>query len=60
MAEIAGKVDFKDIAKNNTMLVGFKNAKQWRWRLWVAGQLIRLAAWIAWMGVEISIEENEF
>lgn len=42
----------KGMAKSITLVVRFKGFKQWSFRLWIATQLIRLAAWVAWVNVE--------
>lgn len=48
------KADFdaQDLAKRLTITVTIKRARQWRIRLWIAKQLIRLAGFIAWVDVE--------
>lgn len=46
-------VDAKDIAGRLTIKLKVKHARQWAVRTWVAIQLIRLAAFIAWIGCDI-------
>lgn len=51
MATYIGSV--RDAARQITVHVQLKGARQWRWRLHLGAWLIRLAAWIMWMNVEI-------
>ena len=51
-------VDAKDIASSLTVNVIIRRGYEWRWRLWVSTQLIRLACWIAWTDYEIVDEEK--
>ncbi len=51
------EINLRDIASKITVTVTIKNETQWRWRIWLAVQLIKLAAWVAWMNVEFV--ENE-
>ena len=48
----------KSIANRITWEVHFKDKGQWAIRLWIAAQLIKLAAWVAWMNVEIVWQED--
>ena len=52
-------VDAKDIAAGLTMTVIVCRSRQWRFRLWVSTQLIRLACLIAWINYEIIDEGGE-
>ncbi|HUX29156.1 MAG TPA: hypothetical protein VMV78_00855 [Thiobacillus sp.] len=45
-------MDVKDFAPRCTIDVKLKNARQWRWRVFLGVCLIRLAAWIMWVNVE--------
>ena len=47
-------IHVKDAAKwaHLTMKVKLRGVNQWRVRLWLGAQLIRLAAWVMWMDVE--------
>ena len=51
MATYVGSV--QDAARGITVHVHLKDARQWRWRLVLGSWLIRLAAWVMWMNVEI-------
>jgi DNA-directed RNA polymerase subunit RPC12/RpoP len=55
------EVDTKEIVRQNVMMVvTLRRFNQWQFRLWIASLLARLAAWIAWMGIEFEgIEETE-
>ena len=57
MADIAAPtvitMNVKDFAPRCTLTVKLKNARQWRWRISFGTWLIRLAAWIMWVNVEI-------
>ena len=46
-------VDVKQLAHDNSMTLVVKliGVRQWTIRLWIAKQLITLAAWIAWLDV---------
>ena len=43
----------KTIANNITMTVRFREGRQWAWRLKLGSWLIRLAAWVMWVNVEL-------
>jgi hypothetical protein len=45
--------DAKQMANNITLHVRVKRSNEWEWRLKVGLWLIRLAAWVMWMGIEI-------
>ncbi len=51
--------DAKDIAGDLTVTVTIRRGREWRVRLWVATQLIRLATWIAWTEYEIIDQDTE-
>ena len=48
-------LDTKKLIQDHRMTLHVKihRLNQWRWRLWAGSWLIRLAAWVMWMGVEI-------
>jgi len=50
------QLNTRDLAHSITLEVKLRGSKQWEWRLKLAGWLIRLAAWVAWMNAEIEIE----
>lgn len=52
-------VNAKDIASDLTVNVIIRRGCEWRWRLWVSTQLIRLACWIAWTKYDIVNEEGD-
>lgn len=43
----------KDLAGNITMRVNLRGIDAWRWRVKLGTWLIRLAAWVMWVNVEI-------
>ena len=45
-------VSLKEVMEERPITLVIHRAKEFRFRLWIATQLIRLAAWIAWMDVE--------
>jgi hypothetical protein len=45
--------DAKNLAKHITLTVKMKRTRQWRWRVKLAAWLIRLAALVMWVNVEI-------
>lgn len=51
-------VSVKCLANSVTLQVRLVGARQWSIRLRVAAALIRLAAWVAWMNVEIAELED--
>ena len=55
MARIAmARIDMtRDVAPQLTMTVTMVGMKKWVVRLWVATQLMKLAAWIMNMGIKI-------
>lgn len=61
MATDAGTitVDAKELAKQVTLIVTLRldRANQWLWRVKVASWLIRLAAWVMWVNVEIEVAD---
>jgi hypothetical protein len=54
------ELDAKQLANELTITVEIKRHKEWTLRLWVAAKLIKLAAWIAWVGVEINNDGAAF
>lgn len=46
-------LDAKRLARQVTLTVKVKRYQGWRYRLTLAKGLIRLAAWIAWVNVEL-------
>jgi hypothetical protein len=58
MATDAGTytIDAKDLAKHITLTVRLGRLDHWLWRVNIAKWLIRLAAWIMWVNVEIEVE----
>jgi hypothetical protein len=55
------EVDTKNLVEQNMMMgVTLKCFNQWQFRLRLASLLARLAAWIAWVGIEFeSVEDSE-
>ena len=51
MAEFV--VDMKPVAQHITVQARLKRMEEFGWRVWLGVCLIRLAAWIMWMNVEI-------
>jgi hypothetical protein len=45
--------DAKELGGRVTMVVTIRRYNQWCFRIWLGVKLIRLAAWIMWMNVEI-------
>jgi len=43
----------KELAHSFTIKVRIKHMGEWHWRLKIGAWLIRLAAWVMWMNVEI-------
>jgi hypothetical protein len=56
MANNIVAVDSQDIANNLVLHVTLRREKQWRWRLAVGSWLIRLAAWVMWMNIDIETD----
>ena len=52
-------VQMKDLAHKMTLVVRLKGVDRWAWRVRIATWLLRLAAWIAWMNVEIDTEGSD-
>ena len=46
----------KKIANGFTIRITFPQMNQWLWRLKIGVWLIRLAAWVMWMNVEVNAE----
>ncbi len=53
------KIEVKKIVSGATINVTVLGLRQWRWRLWVSKQLIRLACWISWMDCNIANENGD-
>ena len=49
-------MDAKSLTADITMKVNIKGMRQWKWRVMIAIQLIRLAAWVMGVGLEVSHE----
>ena len=49
--------DTKALVQNITLHVQLKRATQWRWRIQLGLWLIRLAAWVMWLNIEIEMED---
>lgn len=47
------KLDTKILARHFTLTVRIRRMREWSIRIWIAKQLIRLAAFIMWVNVEI-------
>jgi hypothetical protein len=52
-------LDTRKLAKRGTVVVQLSRWREWTLRLKVATWLIRLAAWIAWLGYEEEGEPGE-
>ncbi len=52
MAKIV-TLDMQRLASNLTLVVKIRRRRQWGVRLAIAVWLVRLAAWVAWMGFEV-------
>ena len=50
-------LDAKNMAHHITLTVKFQRMRQWRWRCWLGVQLIRLAALIMWVNLDIDMED---
>ena len=50
--------DAKQMAQSITLRVRFKRTDEWALRLKIGSLLIRLAAWIMWMNVDIAEMEG--
>lgn len=59
MASNIASIPIKSVLKNATLNVRLTGVKRWRVRLWIGMRLIRLAAWIMWMNIEISGPEKD-
>ena len=57
MARPYVELSTKELVGEVTVTVKVKRYAEWRIRLWVAMQLIKLAAWVGWFNIEI--EGNE-
>ncbi len=53
------KIEVKKIVSGATINVTVLGLRQWRWRLWVSKQLIRLACWISWMNCTIVDQKGD-
>jgi hypothetical protein len=49
---VDARISVHEVAKNVTMHVEVTGLGAWRFRLWVASKLIRLAAFVAGVGIE--------
>ncbi len=47
------ELDTKQLANKVTVSVKLKNINQWRVRIWIGTRLMRLAALIMWVDIEI-------
>lgn len=47
------EVDVRKLSSRITMNVRLRGLRAWRWQVWVARQLIGLAAWVLGTGIEI-------
>ena len=52
------EIDMNDIGRSVTLAVTVKNAREYAIRLKIALILIRLAAWVAHMGLEVKHDRN--
>ena len=52
-----GSVEYsvKDLAAAYVLYARITNVGEWSWRLTVGSWLIRLAAWVMWVNVEIEV-----
>ena len=50
-------IDTQEVAKRLTLtvVVRLRRLRAWRWRVALAGWLIRLAAWVAWVNLDLEI-----
>lgn len=58
MAELTAKIPISEVTKEVTMQVTVTGFRSFKLRLWLAAILIRLAALVAGMGIEINIGES--
>ena len=56
MATLEG--DMQTIANRLEITVNLRGMTQWKVRVWLGVQLIRLAAWIMWVNVEFEDGEG--
>lgn len=54
MADSRLSVSAGELAQNVTMQVTITDMREMRCRLWLASQLMRVAAWICGMGLEVT------
>ena len=45
----------KEMANSITLTVRIKRDQEWEWRLKIGALLLRLAAWIMWMNIDIEV-----
>jgi hypothetical protein len=57
MAELTAKIPISKVTKEVTMQVRVTGFRSFKFRLWIATLLIRLAAFVAGMGIEVNLEE---
>ena len=58
MARLVHNVPIKEaMRKHATLTVNITGMRRYRVRLWIAGQLCRLAAWIACCGIEFKDDD---
>jgi hypothetical protein len=53
------ELNFNSKQNGLAFIVTIKRYNQWRVRLWLAMKLIRFAAWIAWVDIEINDEARD-
>lgn len=51
------EVDARELAAQLTLTVKMRRANQWLWRVKVASWLIRLAAVVMWVNIEIEVAD---
>ena len=52
------EVDMEDIARRIGITVNLRGLTQWKLRVWIGTQLIRLAAWVMWVNIEFEDGEE--
>lgn len=50
------KISMKDASSKMILTVNVTRVKEYRVRLWIATQLMRIVAWLAWCKIELKVE----
>jgi hypothetical protein len=51
-------IDARDVARRFTLVTKTKRYHEWQFRIWLGLYLIRIAAWIMWIDIEVQHDDE--